>query len=89
VDSLYAIAGVRLHLSRPPTPACGENALVRADGGGQKGGSHEGCPNQELRVSFTYWEVTVQVKGNKSGKTIVGSGYVELTRYAQSIAGQF
>lgn len=72
-----------------PHPPVGKTPSFGRMGGGQKGGSHEVCPNQELRVSFTNWEVTAQVKGNKSGKMIGGSGYVELTGYAQSIAGQF
>jgi predicted secreted hydrolase len=34
-------------------------------------------PNQELQVSFTYWEGAVEVSGNG----ISGKGYVELTGY--------
>ncbi|MBN1955936.1 MAG: carotenoid 1,2-hydratase [Anaerolineae bacterium] len=40
--------------------------------------------DQELVVSFVYWEGAVQVGG-----TVAGSGYVELTGYAGSMAGQF
>lgn len=37
-------------------------------------------PNQELPITFTYWEGAVRVEG----KNISGSGYVELTGYAES-----
>lgn len=45
--------------------------------------------DQELRVSFTYWEGAVQVNGTKAGQTVSGSGYVELTGYAHSMQGEF
>jgi predicted secreted hydrolase len=45
--------------------------------------------DQELNVSFVYWEGAVQIEGEKNGVKITGSGYVELTGYAQSFAGQF
>jgi predicted secreted hydrolase len=45
--------------------------------------------DQELNVSFVYWEGAVQVTGERHGVKISGSGYVELTGYAQSFAGQF
>jgi predicted secreted hydrolase len=45
--------------------------------------------DQELRVSFTYWEGAVQVTGEKGGQAVTGSGYVELTGYAKSMQGQF
>lgn len=46
-------------------------------------------PDQELRVSFTYWEGAVKVSGSRNGVQVSGSGYVELTGYAQSLEGQF
>ncbi len=46
-------------------------------------------PDQELKVSFIYWEGAVKVAGERNGSPIAGSGYVELTGYAQSMAGQF
>ncbi len=46
-------------------------------------------PDQELRVSFTYWEGAVKIEGTRRGKAVFGRGYVELTGYAQSLAGQF
>lgn len=40
--------------------------------------------DQELRVSFTYWEGAVNVTGSRGGAALNGDGYVELTGYAQS-----
>jgi predicted secreted hydrolase len=45
--------------------------------------------NQELNVSYSYWEGAVRVQGTKAGHRIGGSGYAELTGYAQSMAGEF
>jgi predicted secreted hydrolase len=45
--------------------------------------------DQEMNVSYAYWEGAVEVGGTKSGKPVSGSGYVELTGYAGSMAGQF
>jgi predicted secreted hydrolase len=45
--------------------------------------------DQELRVSFTYWEGAVAVKGTRAGQAIGGCGYVELTGYAGSMQGQY
>ena len=44
--------------------------------------------DQELNVSFIYWEGAVQVSGEAGGKQVSGSGYVELTGYARSMQGQ-
>jgi predicted secreted hydrolase len=38
--------------------------------------------DQEMRVSFTYWEGAVEVSGTANGASVQGSGYVELTGYA-------
>ncbi|MDH3421806.1 MAG: lipocalin family protein, partial [Gemmatimonadota bacterium] len=39
--------------------------------------------NQELDVSFRYWEGAVAVGGvGEGGAVVAGSGYVELTGYA-------
>jgi predicted secreted hydrolase len=43
--------------------------------------------DQEMRVSFTYWEGAVQVSGVQDGTTFTGSGYVELTGYFESMEG--
>ena len=45
--------------------------------------------DQELNVSLTYWEGAVRISGSQNGKPVSGYGYVELTGYAGSIAGQF
>jgi predicted secreted hydrolase len=39
--------------------------------------------DQELPVSVTYWEGAVQVSGTRAGAPLRGSGYVELTGYAE------
>jgi predicted secreted hydrolase len=45
--------------------------------------------DQELNVTYTYWEGAVQVFGSRDGKPIQGWGYAELTGYAGSFAGEF
>lgn len=45
--------------------------------------------DQELNVSFTYWEGAVKVQGTRAGAPLQGYGYVELTGYAGSMAEQF
>lgn len=45
--------------------------------------------DQELNVSFIYWEGAVQISGNRAGQAVSGSGYVELTGYLDSFAGRF
>lgn len=45
--------------------------------------------DQELRVSYAYWEGAVNVQGRINDKPVNGKGYVELTGYAESMAGQF
>jgi len=39
--------------------------------------------DQELALSFHYWEGTVDVQGTHDGNDIVGRGYVELTGYGE------
>lgn len=46
-------------------------------------------PDQEMRVSFIYWEGAVRLSGQSGGVPLAGLGYVELTGYVESIAGQF
>jgi predicted secreted hydrolase len=46
-------------------------------------------PNQELELSYTYWEGAVFVTGMYQGEEIHGVGYVELTGYAGSMEGEF
>ncbi|NMB88853.1 MAG: carotenoid 1,2-hydratase [Chloroflexi bacterium] len=45
--------------------------------------------DQELDLSFTYWEGAVTVHGQRDGQELTGRGYVELTGYAHSMQGQF
>jgi len=45
--------------------------------------------DQELNVSFVYWEGAVAIEGVKGKIVIEGRGYVELTGYAQSMQGRF
>jgi predicted secreted hydrolase len=45
--------------------------------------------DQELNVSFIYWEGAVSVEGKFQGEPVDGKGYVELTGYAQSMQGRF
>jgi predicted secreted hydrolase len=42
---------------------------------------------QEMRVSFTYWEGAVQITGMQDGRSLSGSGFVELTGYLESMEG--
>lgn len=46
-------------------------------------------PDQEMEVSYTYWEGAVDITGSKNGDPVSGIGYVELTGYVESIEGQF
>jgi predicted secreted hydrolase len=45
--------------------------------------------NQEMDVSYTYWEGAVEVNGTSRGVPISGSGYVEMTGYAALMEEQF
>lgn len=45
--------------------------------------------DQELDLSFKYWEGAVKISGLLEGREVNGSGYVELTGYAGSVAGEF
>jgi predicted secreted hydrolase len=36
---------------------------------------------QELNLAVRYWEGAVSVRGEQAGRSIEGSGYVELTGY--------
>jgi predicted secreted hydrolase len=46
-------------------------------------------PDQELNVSYVYWEGAVKFSGTHNGRPVTGNGYVELTGYAKSLEGQF
>jgi predicted secreted hydrolase len=45
--------------------------------------------DQELNLSFIYWEGAVRVEGLIDGKAVTGMGYIEMTGYAASMEGQF
>jgi predicted secreted hydrolase len=45
--------------------------------------------DQELRVSYTYWEGCVDFYGTQNGKPVSGFGYVELTGYADPMRTDF
>jgi predicted secreted hydrolase len=42
--------------------------------------------DQELDLTFRYWEGAVRVTGTAGGQEVVGRGYVELTGYAEAAA---
>lgn len=46
-------------------------------------------PDQELTLSFVYWEGAVEVSGTVGDASVAGYGYVELTGYARSMQGTF
>jgi predicted secreted hydrolase len=45
--------------------------------------------DQEMNVSYSYWEGAVEVSGLYNDKTVSGSGYVELTGYVSSMENEF
>ncbi len=45
--------------------------------------------DQELNLSYAYWEGAVLVEGTLLGETASGRGYVELTGYSGSMGGEF
>ena len=45
--------------------------------------------DQELAVSYAYWEGAVQVEGQRADRPVRGAGYIEMTGYAASMQGQF
>jgi predicted secreted hydrolase len=45
--------------------------------------------DQELNLTFVYWEGAVRINGHHAGQIVGGSGYVELTGYAQPFTGDF
>jgi predicted secreted hydrolase len=45
--------------------------------------------DQEMNLSYSYWEGAVNVAGSMGGSPVSGSGYVELTGYAGSMQAQF
>lgn len=45
--------------------------------------------DQELNVSYAYWEGAVRIEGRRGAKAVSGSGYAELTGYARAMGGEF
>ncbi len=45
--------------------------------------------DQELDVSYAYWEGAIRITGTQAGAEVQGNGYAELTGYAGSMAGEF
>ncbi len=45
--------------------------------------------DQEINVSYAYWEGAIGVTGLSGGQPVTGSGYVEMTGYAASMEGEF
>jgi predicted secreted hydrolase len=45
--------------------------------------------DQELTVSYAYWEGAVEATGTRAGQPVNGGGYAELTGYSGSMQGQF
>jgi len=46
-------------------------------------------PDQELNLSYEYWEGAVEIYGEFNGNNIHGFGYVEMTGYSESFEGEF
>ena len=45
--------------------------------------------DQEMDVSYAYWEGAVQIRGTIKEIPVGGNGYVEMTGYATSMEGEF
>jgi predicted secreted hydrolase len=45
--------------------------------------------DQELNVSYSYWEGAVSIRGKHNSQEVSGNGYVELTGYSRSMSGDF
>jgi predicted secreted hydrolase len=43
--------------------------------------------DQEMRVSFLYWEGAVNITGTSNGRAVRGQGFVEMTGYAAQARG--
>jgi predicted secreted hydrolase len=46
-------------------------------------------PDQEMDLTYRYWEGAVQIQGLREGEPVSGYGYVEMTGYAGSMMGEF
>ena len=45
--------------------------------------------DQEMNVSYIYWEGAVSIRGNYLGQGVTGNGYVEMTGYSSPMEGGF
>ncbi|MEM7534336.1 MAG: lipocalin-like domain-containing protein [Chloroflexota bacterium] len=45
-------------------------------------------PDQEMKVSFVYYEGAIDINGTVAGEAVEGRGYVELTGYGQGEGGR-
>ena len=45
--------------------------------------------DQEMKLSYNYWEGAVSISGRHAGQEVHGAGYVEMTGYAGSMSGEF
>jgi predicted secreted hydrolase len=45
--------------------------------------------DQEVNLSYAYWEGAVSIHGSKDGHSVRGAGYMELSGYAGSMSGEF
>ena len=45
--------------------------------------------DQEMKVSYVYWEGAVDVSGTMMDEDVNGSGYVELTGYGRERSGEY
>ncbi len=45
--------------------------------------------DQELNLTFIYWEGAVKISGSHNGRAVNGAGYTELTGYARPFNGKF
>jgi len=63
--------------------------LIKVPGYDLELGVTPALADQELQLSFIYWEGAVTLTGSRGGKTINGVGYAELTGYARSMQGDF
>lgn len=45
--------------------------------------------DQELDLTYAYWEGAVAIQGQLAGSQVLGDGYVEMTGYSGSMAGEF
>jgi len=46
-------------------------------------------PDQEMEVSYTYWEGAVQVRARFGDQVLNGNGYIEMTGYGTSMETEF